>query len=370
MIDFSGQTYANLLAAMLAYIPNTYDKRDTAPIPTALGPAAYTLEGFYLTLDQVQQQAFIQMASGESLDYLAVIGGLTRYPASYAVRLGVFNMAVPIGSRFSTINGENSINFTVTAATDTEYQYQLTAETAGTVGNEYTGAILPINSIPGLTSAQITDIIISGDNEETDAALRARLIEALTDRPFGGNIAAYRTEIMSMDGVGAVQVWPTWNGGGTVKCSVVDDTYAPASQTLIDTIQNQIDPPTSGYGLGMAPIGAQVTISTATTVTIDVSATVTLQAGYTLSQVTPAIEEGIASYISEVASGWGTQLGTTTVIYAANVYLARISAAIVSVTGVVNVQDVTINGSAADLMLTESGELQEIPAMGTVTLSE
>ncbi len=32
------------------------------------------------------------------------------------MRLGVFNAAVAIGARFSTINGENSINFIVTAA--------------------------------------------------------------------------------------------------------------------------------------------------------------------------------------------------------------------------------------------------------------
>lgn len=102
----------------------------------------------------MQRQAFVQTASGQSLDDLAVIAGLTRYPASAAVRLGVFNAAVAIGARFSTINGENSINFIVTAADTPEdpeegfHYYQLTAETAGTIGNEYTGPILPITAIP------------------------------------------------------------------------------------------------------------------------------------------------------------------------------------------------------------------------------
>ena len=49
---------------MLDRVPDTYDKRDTAPIPTALGPAAFVMEGFYLSLDQVQRQAFVQTASG------------------------------------------------------------------------------------------------------------------------------------------------------------------------------------------------------------------------------------------------------------------------------------------------------------------
>ena len=88
MIDFSGQTYDNLRAAMLAQVPNTFDQRDTAPIPTALSPAAWALAGFYISLNQVQQQAFVQTAVGSSLDLLAVLGNITRYQASPAVRLG------------------------------------------------------------------------------------------------------------------------------------------------------------------------------------------------------------------------------------------------------------------------------------------
>ena len=64
MIDFSKETYQNLLQEMLKRVPDTYDKRDTSPIPTALGPAAWVLEGFYLALNQVQQSAFIQTATG------------------------------------------------------------------------------------------------------------------------------------------------------------------------------------------------------------------------------------------------------------------------------------------------------------------
>ena len=44
-------------------------------------PAAYVLEGFYLSLDLVQKQAFVQTASGDSLDLLAVL------PVSPASRL-------------------------------------------------------------------------------------------------------------------------------------------------------------------------------------------------------------------------------------------------------------------------------------------
>lgn len=375
MIDFTQDTYQNLLQSMLNRVPDTYDKRDTSPIPTALGPAAYVLEGFYLSLNQVQQQAFIQTAQGQSLDYLAVIGGLTRYPASAAVRLGVFNTEVPIGSRFSTVNGANSINFTVTAAStgtdeNSEY-YQLTAETPGSIGNEYTGPILPITAIPGLTSAQITSILVPGDETETDEELRERLIASLNERPFGGNIASYRENILAIDGVGGVQVYPTWDGGGTVKCSILGADFEPASAELVENVQNAIDPPPNqGLGLGLSPIGAKVTIVAPTEVTVNVSAAVTLSSGTSLEQVKPLIESALEAYLLDIRQSWDTNVSNNNVEYAADVYIARITAAIVGVTGVVNATGVQLNGGTTDLILTESGTTQQVPVLGTVTLND
>lgn len=376
MIDFSQDTYQNLLQTMLSQVPATYDKRDTAPIPTALGPAAWVLEGFYITLNQVQQQAFVQTAVGEALDMLAVLGGITRNQASAAVLLGVFNAEVPIGSRFSTINGSNSINFTATATATVEdpqegsYYYQMTAETPGTIGNEYTGPILPITVINGLTSAQLTDILVPGDDTETDDEFRTRLITALTDRPFAGNIASYRENILAIDGVGAVQVYPTWNGGGTVACSILGADYLPASEQLIENVQNAIDPPTSGLGLGLAPIGAQVTITTPSEVTVNVTATVTLASGYAIGQVQAPIETAIGNYLATVRQNWSTNTSSTSVVYAADVYVSQVVAAIVGVTGVVNATNVQLNGGTADLTLTQTGASQQVPVLGTVTLSE
>jgi uncharacterized phage protein gp47/JayE len=377
LIDFSSRTYANILKAMLAQVPNIYDKRDTSPIQTALGPAAYALEEYYLSLDQVQRSAFVQTAVGSDLDLLAVIAGLTRYPASDAVRLGIFDAAVPTGSRFSTINGSNSINFIVTETatvedpTEGDFYYQLTAETPGTIGNDYAGPILPINTIPGLASAQITDILVPGDDTETDDSFRERIIEALNERPFGGNIASYRQFVPSVDGVGSVQVYPTWNGGGTVKLSILGSDWLPATSEVVEDVQNAVDPPPNqGLGLGMAPIGAQVTVVAPTSLTVNVTATLMLASGYQIGQVQQPIEEALEAYLLDVRKEWDTNTSTTSVQYAADVYLARITAAIVGVQGVVNATNVQLNGAAADLTLTETGTTQQVPILGTVTLSE
>lgn len=370
MIDFSTDTYSNILNTMLNNVPNTYDKREGSIIQTALGPAAYAFEDFYMALNQVQQAGYVQTAVGSSLDMIAVIANITRYPASAAVRLGVFNQPIPLGSRFSTVNGSSSINFIATAATDNPNEFQLTAETPGTIGNDYTGTILPITFIQGLTSAQITDILVPGDDEETDDELRTRLITALNEKPFGGNVAAYREYVGGIDGVGGVQVYPTWNGGGTVKLSVIGADWMPASEVLVENVQNAVDPPPNqGLGLGMAPIGAQVTVVAPTTVTVNVEATISLSPGYDIGQVQTPVETAIGNYLQGIRESWATPLVQGGVEYASNVFVAQIIAAIIGVTGVVNATNVTLNGSTADISLTQTGTVQQVPILGTVTLN-
>ena len=175
---------------------------------------------------------------------------------------------------------------------------------------------------------------------------------------------------MAIDGVGAVQVWPTWNGGGTVKLSILGADYKPASAELVENVQNTIDPPPNqGLGLGTAPIGAQVTVVAPTSVAVNVSATLTLQPGYEITQVQTPIETAISNYLLTVSQGWGTLIATDHVEYVADVYVARVIAAMLTVPGVVNATNVQLNGGTADLILMQSGTTQQVPTMGTVTLS-
>lgn len=369
MIDFSGMTQQAIFAGDLAQVPDSYDKRSDSLIYTSLGPHAYSLSDFYFALNTIQQQGNIETAQGTALDNIVKLAGITRKQATAAVRLGIFNIAVPIGARFSTI--DNALNYVVTAAVDGEpTQFQLTCETAGTVGNDYTGAILPITNVTGLTSALLTDILVPGQDTETDESLRARAIEQLTSSPFGGNIADYKAKILAIDGVGAVQVYPTWNGGGTVLCSILGADYAPASEELVQTVQNTIDPPPNqGLGYGTAPIGANVTITTATALTVNVSASLTLESGYEIGQVQAPVETAIQGYFTQIAQDWGTPVSGQPTGYSLSVYVSRVIAAILTVTGVVNATNVQLNGTANDITLTETSATQQISSLGTVTLS-
>ena len=381
MIDFSNYTAKNIESAMLEQIDDSFDKREGSLIQTAEGPVAWWLEGMYLTLNQIQRNASPFYAVGDSLDDLTALRGVTRKAATPAIRQGAFNAEIPTGSRFKTINGADSVVFDsgdLISEDNGTYIYKLTCETAGTIGNSYTGAILPITAIAGLSSASIGDIIIEGAEEESDDALRARFFNTFDSQPYGGNISEYRQSILAISGVGAVQIYPAYNGGGTVLCSILNDSLAPASSALINTVQDAICPIPEGEsspspnGYGVAPIGASVTITTGTEFTLNISADIEFQSTIEngLELYGDAIKEQIETYITSVKSAWGSALTAHQISYPVTIYSARIIYAILSVPEVVNVTNLTINGQSGDLSLIETAALQQVPKVGEITLNE
>ena len=132
--------------------------------------------------------------------------------------------------------------------------YKLECETAGIVGNNLSGTLVPIDYIQGLGKAILTDILIPGEDEETDESLRQRFYETTNEKAFGGNIVDYQNKTKEIAGVGAVKVTPCWNGGGTVKLTILDSNFNKATDILIDKVQDTICPGLSADGLGVAPI--------------------------------------------------------------------------------------------------------------------
>lgn len=379
MPDFSDFTTQNILEDMLTQVDDSFDKGEGSMIGSALGPTAWYLEGVYEELSQVQQNAYAATAVGESLN-LATKGRATRKPATPAVRKGTFNIAIEAGSRFSTVNEEESLIYDsgnlISGSGDT-WIYEMTCETPGAEGNAYSGELIPITNIEGLTSATLGEVITPGEDEESDDSLRQRYDESFQAPAYGGNISAYRQLILSLQGIGAVQVYPAWEGGGTVLCSILATDLTPASEDTVKRVQGIVCPPEEGgntpspLGFGFASIGAAVTITTAQSVTINVAATIETDpsASSDVSSYKDQITANIQSYIDSVNEMWGNALKGYTIEYPVTIYIARIIAAIITVNGIVNVSGVTINGQSNDLHLTETAQLQQVAALGEVTIS-
>lgn len=371
-------TFEYLIESTLSRVPDTIDKREGSIIYDALAPACYELSEYYMRLKKILQDTYAETANEQYLDLRVAEQGIKRFEATAAIKKGVFEtesgapLAIEIGSRFSTISETKSLNYIVTAPyllndVPVAGSYQLICEEVGIIGNAYVGNLMPINYIQGLSSAVITDLIIPARDIETDDDLRARYFLALNDKPFGGNIAQYDETLKNIEGVGEVQIYPVWDGGGTVKCSVINASFDIITTDFINVIQEQIDPTPQGTGLGLAPIGHIVTIATAEELTINIEASVLLMAGYTKAQVEQPIKEALENYILSLRKVWGVPNDFNQ--YILGVYISRINTAILNVAGVSNVTGTTINSLASDLNLVETAERQELPILGAVTLN-
>ena len=150
------------------------DKREGSMVYNGNAPAIAELAQLYIGLDFVFQATYLATAPRDYLILRAADHGMYPSKASAAVFRAKFNIEVPIGSRFSC----EDLNFIVTSRmetgedTDTSVNYEVACETAGAAANDYTGALIPIDYIEGLTYAQLVELIIPGEDDEgTDCLL-------------------------------------------------------------------------------------------------------------------------------------------------------------------------------------------------------
>lgn len=361
-------SYDNILRRMLAEIPDNMDKRPSSPIWNGLAPVASELANEYIEIQIYKDQTYVLTAIGENLDTIGENYSIPRKKATYAERIIQLtdtndNLTnVPIGSRFSVPDSDSSITYIITRYLETG-KAVVQCEQAGVIGNEYTGELLPLFSIDTLKEVIIISTETPAQDEEDDDTYRARIIDKLNTKGFAGNIRAYKDMIDEISGASEPKVFPVWNGGGTVKLSVLDSEYNAITSEFQSEIKELIDPIAyTGLGVGMAPIGHQVTIDTPTEVTINIEADVDLDT-VTIGQVQEPAEEYLEEYLLSVRKDWVDNEYTS-------VYIAQIVASILKVSGIKNVSNVKINGVASDINLENTALEQFIPVLGTVILNE
>ena len=344
-------TYEVILQRMLDRVPNNIDKREGSIIYNALAPAAVELQNMYIELDTILNESFADTQSRDYLIKRCAERGIIPEPATKAILKGEFNIDVPIGSRFSL----DMLNYIVIEKIS-DGIFKLECETPGSEGNQQFGTLIPIDYIEGLTSAELTELLIPGEDEEDTESLRERYFNSLESQSFGGNIADYKEKTKQLPGVGGVKVYPVWNGGGTVKLVIIDSTYNVPSSTLIDAVQTAVDPiQNQGKGVGFAPIGHVVTVEGVSATTININTNITYQEGWTWADIEPYVHKAIDDYFFELASSWENENNLI-------VRISQIETRILNIAGVVDIENTTINGQAQNFVL----GADNIPVRGEV----
>jgi len=371
---FQAMDFDNFINSALERVPSNLDTREGSLMYDALAPAAYVMAEMSLNVADTVLNTFTQTASGEYLDYRADERGIKREPATFAeVSVTItdtngHSLVANLGDRFASIGAE-PIYYTLAKLSNIAGQAILVAEIAGEIGNSYVGQLLPISAIAGFGNATIDEITIPARDQEKDDELRNRLLASNEVIAFGGNVADYIKYIVDMADVSAVQVYPTWNGGGTVKIALLNNQHLAPSKTLIDKVQVAIDPSDiSGDGYGIAPVGHKVTIVGPTLRTINVSVAIETTSTVTVEDVRQNIEKSIADYFATVRGNWGN-IGPDNRTYNVTLYRSQIIVSLLKIDGVTNALNVKFDGVDADTTIQTDSKKEELPMLGTVTVN-
>lgn len=397
---YENTTYEVILQRMLDRIPDKFDKREGSVIWDTHSPTAIELQILYLELDVILKEAYGDSASRDFLILRCRERGIHPHEATKAVLKGVF---VPstidvTGQRFNI----GDINYTVTGKI-VDGEYRVECETAGKIGNQFFGTMIPMEYIKGLQTAELTEILIPGEDEEETEDLRKRYFASFNENAFGGNRADYLEKTNAIPGVGRTKVTRVWNAdispadmipkesverwyngiketltgevrcwldsvfhagkqkklttGGTVLLTILNSDFGVASDTLIQTVQTTIDPEVNaGEGYGLAPVGHVVKVESAGEREIIIKTALTFEPGYGWGNLQPFIEEAISAYFLELRKEWADVPNLI-------VRISQIDNRILHVPGVIDVQNTSVNGSKNNLNLGK----YEIPVLGGVS---
>ncbi len=247
------QTFEAILQRMLDALPDDLDKSEGNPLYNALSPAAVELVLAAIWAQEVLRRGFASTTFGQYLDLRCEEHGITRRPAVKATGQVAFTgtpgTVIPAGTQVSTASSETApaiffaTKSNATIGDSGTVTADIEAVEAGVSGNVAAGAITmlaqPIFGVTSVTNAASTT---GGLDEEDDTSLLARYLQRVQSPSAGGNKADYVNWAMEVAGVGGVSVIPVRDGPGTVSVAIIDTNKSPASQTLVDSVQNYIAP--------------------------------------------------------------------------------------------------------------------------------
>lgn len=374
MQEYQSKDYDYFLNQMLDRIPEDIDKREGSIIYDAVAPAAMTMAEMSLDMAEFIKQTYVKTAQDEFLDYRAVEYGTERYPATHTqVKAKFLDSSgnsintVNIGDQFASI-GETPIFYTVTKIND-DLTGELTADVSGTSPNSYLGQILPVTPNDALSWAEIIEVVAPARDTETDDHLRVRLLNTNNWIAYGGNVADYLKMCSKISEIGSAQVYPVWNGPGTVKLVILNNDLMPASDTLLHNVKEIIDPEESEtLGVGLAPIDHRVTVVAPEILRVNITASIVLDNQVNPNAVKEAITAALERYFKVLRQEWSSINSTLGRGYSQIIYRSKILSTIMLVDGVVNAGLPEMNGKDEDIKLIFNNEKSQLPVLGDVIL--
>jgi len=275
--EFTQESENDILKNMQNDVGASVDTEQGSFVYDVLRPTARQVYNTRVDLNTVLMYAFVQKAGDKFLDLAGEGRGVPRVLGEKATGqilfTGVPNAIIPSGTLAQV--SKDIIFFTTNDAVipdnATNVNVEIIAENIGSIYNIPANSItqIPI-SIPGITSVTNPIPTKGGTDTEEDDDYRVRILQRLAHPPSSGNKDDYIRWAGEVTGVKGSKPIPLANGPGTVKVIVYGDNNQPLDSTIVQNVQNHIDPPLHGHGEGTAPIGASVEVVTPTIKKVDV----------------------------------------------------------------------------------------------------
>lgn len=311
---------------------------------------------FFDDLRQVGEIIGLSTCSGDILTEKMTERGLRRNPESptQAVYAVTFTGAYPTeGDRVSA----GDYYFTVDKTDSGDYI--LISEEFGTELNVLAPGttVIPELDVAGLESAEIGNLITPAQDIEDDDSARRRLIAKISGPAENGNKTQVKSWCEEVEGVGIARIVPLWAGPNTVQGVIVSANGGVPSEEVVENVQKYLDPGASGMGEGVATIGQHFTAIAVEAVSIQVTVDIEKSTDASYSAIQDRLEAELAQYFAELALG---SEGSSTVRY------TSIGARLAQISGVVDYDNLEINGGDANVQCT----IYQVPVLGGVTVGE
>lgn len=360
MLEYlESRTFEVLLNEMLASVPNNVAKEEGEVIYDALAPTALKLAETYNDMAVLYRRTFAATADGDDLEKRVNEFGVERKGAGKAVRKAIFTdrNGQPLDVAISSLYRLGEITYKVIDQIDTG-EFKVEAQTEGSVGNKDFGTLLPVEANNNLGTATLADVLIPGEDVESDESLYAKYQDHISAKAFGGNRAEYRKKLKEIQGVGGVRLKRAPNGGGTVAATIIDSDHNAPTPEFVSYVQNIIDPiEQTGEGMGEAPMCHSVTVYGVDVASFIIECELTLN-GVTIGQVESLVTETINTYFSELRKNWENELPII-------VRTTQIESRLLDISGIIDISLTLLNGNPSNITL-----IDEIPVLSEVVLRE
>lgn len=346
------RTAKEITTSILNNMPDSYNRSDGSVIYDLQAPVGQELAGIEETNDAILANAFFDTADDEHKEIIAKDrANITRRAATYAsgtvtiegVPGTVIEAGTQVASDYSIFDTVEEVTVGVGGGVDVE----VICEDAGADGNVPAGAIYEFpTTIADLYTVTNASAMTGGYDIESIEDFAARYSAVIAQSVGAGTASDYEKWALEVDGVGAAVCFARTPSVGSVTTYIMDQGHSAASASLVTQVHDYIET--------KRPTPAQSIVLSVAELTVNVSLTAYVEGEASSYQT--AIENAINTYITSIGFSGASR---------------RVSAAIIAdrvlgVSGVTDIDDLLLNGSADSISLAST----QIAVLGGVTIAQ